>query len=83
MYLFVAVDVLSRYLWVEPIKVKTATACRDALRTITTGNATKKKLIGVCAKTNQPEKIWTDQGREFAGEFAVLQGKGNCDLLNL
>ena len=33
-YLFVAVDVLSCYLWVEPINLKTAHACREALKKI-------------------------------------------------
>ena len=59
-YLLVAVDVLSRYLRVQPMKGKYATDCVDAF----------KKMI----KTKQPEKVWTDKGKEFKGEF-----KNFCD----
>ena len=34
-FLFVAVDTLSRFLWVRPIKRKTADSCRNALKQIT------------------------------------------------
>ena len=54
-YLFVAVDVLSRYLWVEPIKVKTAHACREALRKIFAKND-KSPKPKICHETHPPEK---------------------------
>lgn len=68
-YLLVAVDALSRYLWVEGIKVKTAQACTDALKKIIAKNC-RNPVPKVCRETAQPEKIWVDKGREFAGEFA-------------
>ena len=60
-YLFVTVDVLSRYLWVEPIKMKTAQSCREALKTIIDKN-----------ERQSPEKIWVDKGREYSGDFATF-----------
>ena len=69
-YLFVAVDVLSRYLWVEPIKLKTAHACREALKIFAKNDKSPKPKI--CRETHQPEKIWVDKGREFSGEFAAF-----------
>ena len=68
-YLFVAVDALSRYLWVEPLKVKTSQACKEALRRIIVKNG-KPPVPKICSATHQPEKIWVDKGREFSGEFA-------------
>lgn len=68
-YLFVAVDVLSRYLWVEAIKSKTAKACTEALKKIIANNE-KSPKPKICRETHRPEKIWVDKGREFAGEFA-------------
>ena len=57
-YLRVAVDCLSRYLRVEPLKTKYAEGTAEALR---------KKI-----KPKQPKKIWTDKGTEFQGEFEKL-----------
>ena len=70
-YLFVAVDVLSRYIWVEPLKVKTSQACKEALKKIIVKNG-KPPLPKICSATHQPEKIWVDKGREFAGDFATF-----------
>ena len=47
-YLLVAVDCLSRYLRVEPMKTKYATEAANAF----------KKMI----KQKQPEKVWVDDG---------------------
>ena len=52
-YLLVAVDCLSRYLRVEPLKSKYATTTAEAF----------KKMI----KNKQPEKVWVDAGTEFKG----------------
>ena len=68
-YLFVAVDALSCYLWVEPLKVKTSQACKEALMRIIAKNR-KQPVPKICNATHQPEKIWVDKGREFSGEFA-------------
>ena len=57
-YLLVAVDCLSRYLIVEPMKTKYATEAADAF----------KKMI----KHKQPEKVWVDDGTEFLGAFKRL-----------
>ena len=54
-YLLVAVDCLSRYLRVEPMKTKYATEAADAF----------KKMI----KYKQPKKLWVDDGTEFLGAF--------------
>ena len=70
-YLFVAVDVLSRYLWVEPIKMKTAQSCREALKTIIAKNE-KSPKPKICSERQSPEKIWVDKGREFSGDFATF-----------
>ena len=57
-YLLVAVDCLSRYLRVEPLKTKYATEAASAFR----------KMI----KHKQPKKVWVDQGSEFRGTFRDL-----------
>ena len=57
-YLLVAVDVLSRYLRVEPLKTKDAKECA----------ASFCKMI----RKKQPEKVWTDKGTEFKGAFKQL-----------
>ena len=54
-YLLVAVDVLSRYLRYLPMK---ALYAKDAVEAF-------KKMI----KKKQPEKVWTDKGSEFKGDF--------------
>ena len=63
-YLLIAVDVLSRYLRVQPLKSKSAEA---------TASAFKKML----SKKNIPRKVWTDKGTEFKGEFQLLCKKKN------
>ena len=57
-YLLVAVNCLSRYLRVEPLKTKYATEAAEAF----------KKMI----KNKQPEKVWVDDGTEFLGAFKHL-----------
>ena len=75
-YLFVAVDTLSRFLWVYPIKGKSAKLCADALKSIITCCQAGKQQMqpkfcrGKEKVPAKPEKIWVDKGREFAGEFA-------------
>ena len=55
-YLLVAVDVLSRYLRVEPLKDKYAATAAKAFA----------KMLN---KRVKPEKVWTDKGTEFKGVF--------------
>ena len=65
-YLLVAVDCLSRYLRVEPLKTKYATKTAEAFQ----------KMI----KIKQPEKVWVDDGKEFLGAFKQLCNKRGIHL---
>ena len=75
-FLFVAVDTLSRFVWVVPLKRKTAAACRQALIDVLEGSkrgppVLKPRFCGGSRPVSpNPEKIWVDKGREFAREFA-------------
>ena len=57
-FLLVCVDVLSRYLRMEPLKRLTSVAVKDG----------PVATLNKCP-TVHPNKIWTDQGREFEEEF--------------
>ena len=57
-YLLVAVDCLSRYLRLEPLKTKYTKEAAEAF----------KKMI----KNKQPEKVWVDDGTEFLGAFTKI-----------
>ena len=65
-YLLVAVDVLSRFLRVEPMKTKSAADSTRAFKRMIT------KSI--------PEKIWSDKGSEFKGEFKQFCDSKNIDI---
>ena len=65
-YLLVAVDCLSRYLRVEPLKTNYATETASAF----------KKLI----KNKQPQEVWIDDGTEFLGAFKTLFNKRKIHL---
>ncbi len=65
-YLMVAVDVLSRYVRVEPLKTKDAKDVSKAF----------KKMI----KNKQPQKVWTDKGTEFKGDFKKLCDKRGIEI---
>ena len=54
-YLLVAVDCLSRYVRVQPLKTKFSKEVTEAFR----------KMI----KFKTPKKVWVDKGTEFKGEF--------------
>ena len=88
-FLFVAVDTLSRFLWVRPIKRKTADSCRNALKEIISDIRNESPNMqplfcratrGTTAVPGKPEKIWVDKGREFAGEFASFCQNAAIDL---
>ena len=68
-YLFVAVDTLSRFQWVIGLKTKTSKACTDALKKIIATNR-HRNAPKICSSKSYPEKIWADQGKEFAGNFS-------------
>lgn len=55
-YLFVAVDTLSRMLYVQPMKNKTA-------------KETKLVFSKIVCPQKKPKKLWVDDGTEFKGEF--------------
>jgi hypothetical protein len=56
-YLLIAVDVFSRFLWIEPIKTKTKQSVKNA-------------FVEMFKKTTRrPEKIRSDKGREFNNEL--------------
>ena len=57
-YLMVAVDCMSRYLRVQPLKSKYVTSTVKAF----------KQMI----KTKQPQKVWVDKGTEFKESFKTL-----------
>ena len=57
-YLLVAVDCLSCYLRIEPLKSKCATTTSDAFR----------KMI----KNKRPKKVWVDGGTEYKCFFSIL-----------
>ena len=74
-FLLVAVDTLSRFVWVVPLKRKTAAACRQALIDVIEGNKRGPSVLQprLCGRSRHvspnPEKIWIDKGREIAREF--------------
>ena len=68
-YLLVAVDCLSRYLRVEPLKSKYATTTADAF----------KKMI----KNKRPKKVWVDAGTEFKGSFSTLCQKNDIEVYKI
>ena len=65
-YLLVAVVVLSRYLRVQPMK---ALYAKDAVEAF-------KEMI----KQKKPERVWTDKGSEFKGEFKTFCEKKEIHL---
>lgn len=67
-YLLVVVDTLSRYLYVEPMKTKSAAEAKKAFSKI----ITTKKI--------KPKKLWVDKGTEFAGEFKSYCEKESIEI---
>lgn len=65
-YLMVAVDVMSRFVRVQPMKNKYSTTARDAFMKMLDNNAV-------------PEKVWTDKGKEFKGEFEAFCKQSGID----
>ena len=65
-YLLVAVDCLSRYLRVEPLKSKYATKTAGVF----------KKMI----RNKRPKKVWVDAGTEFNGSFSILRQKNEIEV---
>ena len=57
-YLLVAVDVLSRYLRVQPLRTMYSKDCVEAFKQMIT--------------TKRPQKVWTDKGTEFKGELKTF-----------
>ena len=78
-YLFVAVATLSLFIWVVGVKSKTSKACSEALKKIISTNK-QRNAPEICATKKFPEKIWTDQGNEFAGKFAKFCKKNRIEI---
>ncbi len=64
-YLLVCVDVLSRFLRIEPLVNKEADTAKEGLQ-----NMTKRD-------NRRPHKIWVDNGTEFLGEFGAFCRKND------
>ena len=58
-YLLVAVDTLSRYLRVEPMKDKNASTTKKAFQ----------RMLKLGKKKISPERVWVDDGKKFLGAF--------------
>lgn len=56
-YILVVIDVLSKYVWVEPLRDKTSQAVTDAFKKILAKN-----------KNRFPSMLQTDRGKEFVGQ---------------
>lgn len=70
-YLLVAVDVLSRFLRVQPMKSKTAAAAKLAFQ---------RMVKDHFDPTQMPIKLWTDQGKEFRGVFGQYCSEMGIDI---
>ena len=69
-YLFVCIDVFSKYAWVIPLKNKTGPSLVEAFKLILTSG-------------RKPEKVMTDQGTEFCNRHfkALMKEKTlNCTI---
>ena len=78
-HLFVAVNTLSRFLWVVGVKSKTSKAYSEELKKIISTNE-PRNAPKVCTTKKFPEKIWADQGKEFAGEFAKFCKENRIEI---
>ena len=56
-YILTAIDVLSKFAWLEPIKTKS-------------GENLIKAFEKMCKKGRQPEKLHTDKGTEFTNRLS-------------
>ena len=67
-YLFVVIDALSKYAWVEPIREKTSKAVAEAF----------KRILSKCGEEKRPLHFQTDKGKEFVGrEMQQILKKNN------
>ena len=69
-YLLVAVDVLSRFVRVQPMTNKSAPTTAKAFAKMLSGGGGGKR-----GRVVKPEKVWTDKGTEFKGAFQLLCDK--------
>ena len=88
-HFFMAVDTLSRFLWVYLIKGKSAKLCADALNSIITcSQAGRQQMQSKFCRGKEkvpakPETIWVDKGREFAGESADYCRERSITIIQL
>ena len=77
-YLFVAVDTLSRFLWVYPIKGKSAKSCAETLNSIITCCQAGRQQMqpkfhrGKEKVPAKPEKIWVDRVENSVGSLPII-----------
>ena len=66
-FLLTVIDVYSKYAWIIPLKTKTGKEMINAF----------EKII----KVRQPEKLWTDVGKEFINkDFKQFLAKNNIEI---
>ena len=76
-YLFLALDTLSRFLWVVGVKSKTSKACTDALKKISATNRQRSQNLFI---QKLSRKKWADQGKGFAGKFSQFCKKNGIEI---
>ena len=72
-------DTLSRFHCVIGVKSKTSKACTDALKKIIAINR-QRNALKICSSKSYPEKIWADQGEQFAGNFSQFCKKNGIEI---
>ena len=70
-YLLLVIDTFSKYGWIVPLIDKKAKTTADAFKTIMSEEGKLKR---------KPEKLWTDKGKEFKGDFKNLLKTYNIEL---
>ena len=80
-YLFVAVDILSRFLWVIGVESKNSKACTDALKKII-ATSRQRNAPKIWSSKIYPDKIWADQGKDFAGNFSQFFKNNGIEIYN-
>ena len=80
-FIFSCLDLFSRYVWLVPLKFKTAGGVRDAFDTILTRN--RHAWDNAAVQSRAPRCVFSDNGTEFAGEFGqYLTALGTSRVFN-
>lgn len=68
-YIYICIDVFSRFAWAEPIETKSSTDC-------------KKAIIKILSNTSRkPKIIYSDKGKEFMGDYKSYLDKNNINQI--